>query len=213
MKKLSKRYRKILIYRALKGMHSRQVFRHKRTKSSSYVTLWDGISEERALCQSPPTTPPKNIDFEENIEETLSFLKVIRDRLGKKKTTPRHRLTWIKRRKNKKPIIKSYYDFSAIERLDIAPALVIAAAYDRAKRLTGSVPPAVNYTQWTKSAFQTLYEIGFFDLIGQKHHDKITKEYEDKLDSNIRICRAISGKNADNLNLCSDSMSELLKFL
>lgn len=213
MKKLSKRHRKLLIYKAVKGLRFRRISRRKSAKLSSYVTLWDGESEERALCLNPPTIPPKNIDFEENIKETLSFLKIIRDRLGKKKVTPRHRLTWIKKRKNKTPIINSYYDFSAIERLDIAPALVVAASYDRAKRMTGTVPPAVNYTQWSQSALQTFYEIGFFDLIGQKHHEKLKKEYEHKVDSNIRICRAISGRNADNLNVCSDSMSDILKFL
>jgi hypothetical protein len=212
MKKLSARHKRLLVYRSRKRLN--RIKKRKLPKNKMFsVLLWDGEREEVAVCRIQPMPPPEQIDFDQNIIPTLDFLKSVRDRVGKKKTAGSRRLSWIRRYQNRPPQIGAFYDFGLIKNLAVAPALVVAASYDRAKRIVGTTPPAVNYTKWGQSALQTFYEIGFFDLIGQKQNNALVAEYERKASNQIKIVKAISGINANGLEHCSREISSLLDFL
>ncbi|MBS1096272.1 hypothetical protein JK191_01515 [Gluconobacter sphaericus] len=212
MKKLSEKQRRHLIYKSRKNFIKLNKIKLKK-KNHSIISLWDGEREFSAECTGGAIMPPRIIDFEKNISETLLFLEIIKEKMGRKTIEGITNLSWTKKRRNKIPSVKSYYDFSKIEYISISSALVISASYDRAKRLTKSVPPAVNYLQWSPSATQTFYEIGFFDLIGQSHPQNIIDEYEKKHDSNIKIMKIISGTNANKLQESSERIRDILIFL
>lgn len=218
MKKLTVRHKRRLVFRALKGNQRDNRKRKLRPSPFSQISLWNGEKEEKARCRQPPTKAPSLVDFEIDGASTIEFLTEMRGSLITNKNQlreNRHRDEdpWIKRRKGRRPEITSYCDFGTIEHLSIAPALVIAAVYDRAKRLTGTVPPAVNYLRWPKSAFQTFYELGFFDLIGQRHNEALQSQYEETRDTDIFNMKVISGHNANGLPECSEKISEVLNFL
>jgi anti-sigma regulatory factor (Ser/Thr protein kinase) len=111
------------------------------------------------------------------------------------------------------PIIKSYFDFGTIENLSTAAALVITSVYDRAKRLCGSVPPAINLEDWGDDAFKVFYEIGFFELIGHVHGAHPSVRYHDIDDGRYRLMQIMSGQNANELEDVADGISGLLEYL
>ncbi|WP_157928979.1 hypothetical protein [Pararhizobium haloflavum] len=70
--------------------------------------------------------------------------------------------------------ISPYIDFEPIEFISPSAALVLAAEYDRARRLHEDTIGAigrlfvVNVGKWDRDVFRTLYEIDFFELLGIK---------------------------------------------
>jgi hypothetical protein len=212
MKKLTGRYKRTLLHRSKK----RQKKLRKRLSRDRYyllVTAWDGEREEIVVCRKPPMLPPNDINFGQNIDQTLEFLKLVRERIGRKRRAGSRPLTWIRRYKNRRSQIGAFYDYSVIQCLAVGPALVMAASYDRARRLVGKTPPAINYASWGASAIQTFFEIGFFDLIGQTENPAIVLEYNNKASNEIKIIKAISGINANGLEGCSMAIASLLVFL
>lgn len=214
MKKLTLKYKKTLLYRSKKNL-----LRKKRNKSKSKgfspfkVEVWDGVKSEMALCTKKPFNPPSIISLIDNPNETLTFLKYLRDRLGRKVVNDNRSPRWVEREGRLTPIIKSFIDFSKIEKLSVSCALIISSIYDRAKRITGLVPPAINYEQWNPAAFQVFYEIGLFSLIGHKKNHEILQKYNLNHNKNIKIIKSISGINANGLEECSKNITSLLEFL
>jgi len=213
MKKLTTKYKNLLIYKSKKRMDRRKKINKMKNNFIPFeVNIWDGTKSEKAICTKKPFLPPERINFVENTNETLNFLKHMRDSLGQKKLRKK-KPVFVQRTGRAKPIIKSFADFSRVENLSVACALVIASIYDRARRITNIVPPAVNYEQWHPEAFRVLYQIGFFHLIGHKSDHKIVDTYELAQDDNVKIVKAISGRNANGLAECSREISSMLEFL
>lgn len=216
MKKLTKRYKSILVYRAAKA--------HKNKKNRSMiktpmaltemqfkpfvVNIWDGEINQKALCVRKPIAPPEHINFEDTIDETLVFLKKIRDSIGQKRFDGSPHPGWLKNKKGRLPRLGTFHDYSTIKSISVSAALVVASCYDRARRITGVTPPAINHQDWPDSVFRVLSDVGFFKFIGHKPPNA-RKPTEDQ----IKIFSAISGKNANGLEECSNEMFELLKFL
>jgi anti-sigma regulatory factor (Ser/Thr protein kinase) len=111
------------------------------------------------------------------------------------------------------PAIRSFFDFSTIDSLSTAVALIITSDYDRAKRLTGKVPPAVNLDQWGDDAFKVLYEIGFFEIMGYVPGDHPSVRYHDIEGGRFRLMQIMSGRNADELENVAMGINGLLEYL
>ncbi len=177
------------------------------------VKIWDGLNERTAICTRQPNIPPADLNFDADIDATLRFLKIIRDKLGTKRSNPYARLTWVKERKNRLPTINSFHDFTKIKSISVSAALVIASCYDRAKRITKVTPPAINYDEWPDEVFQVLFEVGFFDFIGHTGSTAIDEVYRTKIDSDFKVMTALSGRNANGLDMASEEIEGLLNFL
>lgn len=220
MKKLSAKQRATQVWRARRGNNSNKKSRWRQKNSVKFkpfeVSLWDGTAERVALCLRPPKIPPQNINFAEDVEETLIFLKNIRDGLGKRRQKSRKMPIWLKERDHKIPTISGFFDYSKINTISISAALVLASCYDRAKRLTNRVPPAINYADWPSQVFQTLYDVGFFEFIGHSGEmgtSVLGEVYRRKSADHVQIMSAITGRNANGLEACSIEIERLLKFI
>lgn len=224
MKKFSQKQKQQQIRRANNSLKKRirrkGIFSAKsdrRTPEQTFkpfeVSIWDGSNERTALCMRPPSIPPKHINFDADIDTTLEFLKLIRDKLGRRKSAARPTQNWVRERRGYLPRIGGFHDYSKIQSLSVSAALVVASCYDRAWRITGSVPPAINYTDWPKDVFQVFYEVGFFDFIGHSGQTGIGESYRNKCDDDFRVMSALSGRNANGLAECSGEILNLLKFL
>ena len=216
MKRLTKRYKSILIYRARKESY-KQKFRVKKSYARNLsnsrftpfvVNTWDGTINQKALCVRKPVDPPENINFEDSIDETLVFLKKIRDGIGKKQPDGSPQPGWLKKKNGRLPRCGAFYDYSLIKSISVSAALVIASCYDRAGRISGVTPPAINHQDWRDSVFRVLSDVGFFKFIGHPPPDT-----RGKTEDELKIFSAISGKNANGLEECSNEVLELLKFL
>ncbi|MTH60673.1 ATP-binding protein [Paracoccus litorisediminis] len=118
---------------------------------------------------------------------------------------------FIRRKEGKMPRIKSYLDFSGVEYISTAGAVIIASEYQKVKEITGKIPPAVNLDLWSKEAFDTLFGIGFFEAVGLasdgSHH-----VYQS---SNSKILKVISVGRRDDIKLplIGRYISELYEFI
>lgn len=177
------------------------------------VSIWDGKEERIALCMTQPLMPPANIDFGESIDNTLEFLKKIRNAIGKKQPSLAPSKKWIKEKVGRIPRIKSFYDYSSINSISISAALVIASCYDRARRIYGATPAAVNYADWPPHIFKVLHDVGFFEFIGHVATDGKLKNQHNDVEDGVRAISAITGANANGLEECSGQILKLLNFL
>lgn len=55
--------------------------------------------------------------------------------------------------------------------------------------------------------------MGFFEVIGHAPAERIKEVYQEKLDISYKISKILSGKNADELEVASDILLELLNYL
>ncbi|MGZ9809950.1 ATP-binding protein [Pseudoroseicyclus sp. H15] len=111
------------------------------------------------------------------------------------------------------PTIRRYTDFSEIEVLSTAPAVVMAAVYARGMEAVGEVPPAVNIPNWSVASFKTLFEIGFFEIVGHGPAERVQEVYRKKDAPSYKVSKILSAQNADGLEEASAVVAELLEFL
>jgi hypothetical protein len=205
MNKLTVRYKRWLVRRSRNGAKRRSLNRH-------IVTAWFGDRVEEVLCVREPRRPPAVICLEKNLIETLSFLDDWRNRHAiRSSVADPKRYQWsIKpKRKGKLRRINGYVDYSNIEFISTAAALVIAAEYDRAGRLMESVPPTINLKHWSDSVFAKLYELGFFEIV--RLSENVDRLYQDA--GEVRTMRIVSGTNAADLQRTSEDLIQLSKFI
>jgi hypothetical protein len=103
---------------------------------------------------------PVNLCLDENVDETLSFFGSLRYRTllhGIPINRPhRKRIAWV----------RGYTDFTTMRRISPGAALILAAEYDRINRVGSSIPNTVDIKRWDPLVYSTLFNLGFFDLLG-----------------------------------------------
>lgn len=179
-----------------------------------FVELWDGEQFHRALCHVPPIRPPEVLSLSDSRAETLSFLAGLRDRLSIRLVDGRPvRKVWYRKPRQKGgPIrLSGYTDFSTIDRIGTSAAVIIASEYDRARLVMGQVPPAVDIHKWSDGAFRTLFELGFFDLLGMTGEPETRYAHTESGDT--LTMRMISGENGDELRTVSEAIRDLTGFI
>lgn len=105
--------------------------------------------------------------------------------------------------------MRRYYDYSKIIEISTAAALVLAAEYDRFRRLCNSVPPTINLGDWPAPFFRTLYEVGFFEIVGLA--EDVAERY--RTNEGKRIMRIVSGKDAAEVTAAAEGIADLSGFL
>ena len=169
---------------------------------------WDGAEIFTVEVDRAPWIPPKVLCFEQNPEETLQFLAFCRDR-ARIRTTDHLPDTrgWIgkPRGRSRRPRISSFIDFSKVERISTAVALIIAADYDRQKQLISKVPPTINLLDWSDPIFTKFYQLGFFDIVGLT--SRIRRDHED--DGVVRTMRIETGTNSQGLESAAEGLLKL----
>lgn len=177
------------------------------------VRAWTGDGIEDVLCTKGVNHPPKVICFNSNSEETLHFMANLREKLAiRKLSTGLQKKVWL-RRKSKRGLrqIAFFTDYSGITQISTAAAVVLAAEYDRARRIMESAPPTINLDEWSDAAFTTLFELGFFEIVGLTPDTE--QRYADSQSGDVRTMRMISGANSNELRDVSERILELSRFI
>ncbi|MBX8825273.1 ATP-binding protein [Ochrobactrum sp. SFR4] len=177
-----------------------------KIKVKDKVVIWQGGDFEDAISRRLPYTPPKDLCLENNNEETTRYLEALRI-LGNR--TIRFKDKFVKRGKRGLPRIKGYTDFSKLERISTAAAVVLTAEYDRIAKFNNEIPPAVNLADWSDAVFLKLFQVGFFEVLG---HAPPQKNVLLK-DGDIQTMQIIRAKDNDELERVDRSLTELGKFL
>lgn len=170
------------------------------------VEIWQGGESEQAVSKYPPHIPPAKLCLESNQSETLRYLSGIRNH-GNRVITGQEK--YVKRKLGKKPLIKSYTDFSRLDHISTAVAVVLTAEYDRIAKSNKETPPTVNLRDWNDTVLIKLFELGFFDVLG--HMPARAKNIvSDDITKTMQIIRAQSN---DDLGRVDESLLELSDFL
>lgn len=216
MKKLTLRYKNWLARRSRSEIRCRNlragIWKPIKTTSKHIVTAWLGDRDEEILALGLPSIPPKELSLQKNPEETLSFLATLRERMNLHHALDDPgRLTWLLKpgKGGKRRRIRSYIDFSKIEKISTAAALVLIAEYFRAAAIIKEVPPTFDRHRWNSEVLRVLFDIGFFEAIG------LSEASGGKLNTadDVRTLKAMSGSDGDDLQTVSEALQELPKFL
>lgn len=176
------------------------------SNASHIVRIWQGGKSEEAISKYPPHVPPSNLCLEENQKETLQYLSGIRAH-GNRVITGKEK--YVKRPGGGKPRIKSYTDFSKLNRISTAVAVVLTAEYDRIAKSNKETPPTVNLHEWSDPVLLKLLELGFFEVLG--HLPPQAKSIvESETTKTMQIIRAESN---DDLGGIDEALLELSAFL
>ena len=212
MKKLTDRYKNWLIFRARREIRRKQRKHKLHYRYRETVTAWFGDRVEDVLCVREPQIPPSVICFDRNPQATLSFFDDWRIRNAiKSKSANLKKYGWVQKSNKAEKIkrIQGYVDYSSIEFISTASALIVAAEYDRAAKLIGAVPPTINLENWSDQVFSKLFELGFFEIVGLSRG--VDALYQDTGD--VRTMKIVSGTNAAELQITSEKLLELSSFL
>lgn len=111
-------------------------------------------------------TMPKVLCFDENPVITLRTLADLRQLLDRPLRGMRQYNKPSKHRGARSRFLGSYIAFEEVERITPAAALAIAAEYERILLRSGSRSFVANAEKWDRTVFETMQEIGFFDIVG-----------------------------------------------
>jgi anti-sigma regulatory factor (Ser/Thr protein kinase) len=170
------------------------------------VTIWQGGEFEDAISRRMPYTPPADLCLESNNEETMRYLSHLRT-LGNR--TIKFKDKFVKRKKRGLPHIKGYTDFSKLDRISTAAAVILTAEYDRIAKFNMEIPPTVNLEEWSDGVFLKLFQVGFFEVLGHAPPKKniVLKS------GDIVTMQIIRAKNNDDIEQVDNSLRELSKSL
>ncbi len=177
-----------------------------KLKVNDKVVIWQGGDFEDAISRRQPYIPPKDLCLETNLDDTSRYLSALR---AQGNHTINFKDKFVKRRKRGLPRIKGYTDFSKLERVSTAVAVILTAEYDRIAKFNNEIPPTVNLAEWSDAVFLKLFQVGFFEVLGHAPppKDVVLKH------GNIQTMQIIRAKNNDDIAQVDHSLMELGKFL
>lgn len=195
MKRLTTRYAKWLRYR------QRRVAKRRRGKSA-YVEMVSSTGIWRAKAPKAASMP-KVLSFDSNVDETLSALADIRRRVNMPMTGERGGIKISKHRNARPKWMNSYTKFETIEAISPAVALVLASEYARSFHFHGISARVIDAHKWHPEVLATLWDIGFFDIVGLPQHLE-----KPDLKESFAILPMRSGHTADSAKV-TDLISDL----
>lgn len=184
-----------------------KIIRNAKRENIHNVTLWDKNGEQKAKCYCRAINPPKQLCFTKNKHETYRFFSTLRRNLDK---SIKSQISPYKKLKNGEIAIASYYDYSKIEYISNACAVILATEYQRAAHYLGMVPPTVNLPDWNQDVFTALFEIGFFEIVGLSENNYSL--FNENHNSHTKTLRIICAKNNDELDKIDKSLQELCNY-
>lgn len=190
--------------------------RRKIQRARSTICMaWQGDEFFDVVCTEGPRFPPPVLCLQSAQNETLTFLDELSARLAVKldNGVPVKTRWWLRERDGRKLArVRTYVSFAQVERISPATAIVMAAEYDNARRLMNSIPPTINIHEWSDAAFKTLYELGFFQVLGITEETPQSK-YRDIDEGKSRVMAICSGQNSNELELVSKQIIEFVSDL
>jgi hypothetical protein len=108
---------------------------------------------------------PERLCFDDNPLETLEVLERLRQKLEPSIRGPRGHKPVSKHRGAQIHGLRRYTTFETIRYISPAAALVLAAEYQRSLFRSGLRAHVVGVEHWDNVVFDTLWKIGFFDLV------------------------------------------------
>jgi hypothetical protein len=176
VKKLSDRQRRHLIY------SGQRYFRRKKRKPRIGIILSrNGV--ERVFLPAAGRSMPSTFCVVENTEETVAFLKALREKLIRPPVSGTRaigsRLKEGGKRRGQPRWISSYIDFAKMTHISPTSALVLAAEYDRARMIHAKRVAdlgrlfIVNPQTWHQEVLETLVNVGFFDILGIRETEEV----------------------------------------
>lgn len=209
MRRLSPGYRRWLLRRARAGIaeRSRSKRRGKRTNvhrsSLIPVTLYLGNDRTKKGWASTAGRPlPAVFCLDDNFEETVLFLNRIRVKISGRLTTAlrgKHRLR--SRRNMLNNPVGDWSDFSSIERITPAAALLLASEYDRMRHFSGTELFAIDVQRWKPAVYAVLKNLGLLPILGIDRPLALSEEADQDgvIVLPMRSGDTIVGEQADNL--------------
>jgi hypothetical protein len=178
MKKLSRRYQHLLLHRSRQEMRKRQ--------GAKFVA--SGHHSGRLLR----LIPPHELSLDSNYAETVALFERVRQpllQLGRSQ-----------------PSFDRYVDFREIHFIEPSAALVIAAEFDRARRISGRPVYTVHFEDWAPDVVGILLELGFFELLRLGNSPPSTDD-----SAQFKVLRFVSGRAVEGQKVgeLSDALAEL----
>lgn len=170
------------------------------TRTKRFCSLYVDGQILQAELEGEAIPVPKVLAFAGASGETLAFLADMREQLITSwQTMPLRQNRAMKRSVYRRPIVKSFWDFSTVDRISPEAALIIAAEYDRIRYCGGWLPRAVNVEKWQPGVIRMLSGIGFLDMlrIGRNQADLL--KYERWGILRFRSCFEADGQKVDEL--------------
>jgi hypothetical protein len=139
-------------------------FERGPARSAQLLSIVGPHGKQLAVLDGEKRLPPSIVSLTANPEETLKFLDDTRESLQQ---------SWIRsagraqrRAARRAPVVRSYWDYSSIERIGPDAALVLASEYDRFRRKGGWLPRAIEIEKWQPNVRAELEGVGFLELAG-----------------------------------------------
>jgi hypothetical protein len=165
MKRLTKRYRAHLIYRARREV-KRRYARPVDSVSRRRPDALQAFISNRALLPATPVDeivrpgyltiiPPSNFCIRDNFDQTLAFILDMRRFFaagGAKSANGKHRL-------------RAFADFAAIQSIEPDAGLILAAEVDRWRLASGRQPRPYD-REWQPAVKRYFVQAGLFELLG-----------------------------------------------
>jgi hypothetical protein len=195
MKKLSVRRRKWFIHRQ-KYVLKRRIRQLPElvTVTQPNAPMWTARAARRKYCF------PELLCFNDNGSETVAALADIRRNLHLPMRGTRRGRDVSKHRNARVRQAGRFRSFEVVKGISPAAALVLAAEFERGSALRGVVPAIYNFEKWNPSVLDTLWDIGFFDIVGFP-----TGLEQPMLDDYYCVLPMVSGDTAD-----SEAVSDLI---
>lgn len=146
---------------------------------------------------------PSEFCLDTNYSATVAFLnRLRRELLETAETSPIERLA---RRKTPRRL-RSFVDFASIRTITPSAALVLAAEYDRWRKLVGTKLQTINEHEWNAHVQGMLRAIGFHELL-----EMSPKQPRMNL-GDLRVLRFLSGEQAvgESVGKLQEALAELL---
>lgn len=132
---------------------------------------------------------PSTLCFDENPQGTLALLRQLRERLDHTRVS---REPYSKHAGARLRRLVGYTAFETMQRISPAAALVLAAEYERLLLKTrGGRSSVIGVERWEDNVFETLWNIGFFDLVWAHGVE------EPDLGTDVAVLRMQSGNTMD----------------
>lgn len=190
MKKLTERRRNWLLHRQRYVAKKRTNRRLPEliTVTQPFGPTWRAKAARHNFCM------PELLCFNENCSESLVALADIRGKLNLPMRGTRRGREVSKHRNARIRQAGLYRSFEGLKTVTPAAALVLAAEFERAGLLTGITPTVYNVEKWAENVLDTLWDIGFFDIVGFP-----TGVSKPKLDEDFVLLPMRSGDTADSV--------------
>lgn len=197
MKKLTARYKKWLMYRSYKCANKKYAINKMKNTITNTRAIIQRMDQDTLQNKIAPMVvrygyrkiPPSVFCLDKNPEEVLDF--VYNNRVDFKNSigSKFHNSKYFDSKRFAKSV--SWIDFSEIDEISTSAALLLAAEFDRMRKISSMPMFCVQYEKWKPIVKKVLHDIGFLEILD------VSTDYKVPKDDNILIMKFSTGVSAD----------------